>query len=288
MTSGTGLPNSLTRMAQALRDTPAARRVALTALSLVRHIARAPAGVYTLCYHHVPASHRSNFARQLDYLARHGTFVRADEALELIRSGGARSGRFFLLSFDDGYADLVDVALPLLAKRAIPAIAFVVSSWLDSPPGPATARADGYLSRADLELWRRRGMDVGSHSHSHPLLINLSDDEVGDELRRSSAVLAEVLGQAPRHFACPWGVPERDFRPERAQRLAEAAGYVSFFTTTRGVATTPCDAWLMPRHVVEPDWRLRELDALIGGSRLQRKPFVDRQSWNEGQCRSSS
>ena len=288
MTSGAGLPISLTRMAQALRDKPAARRVALAALSLVRRIAHAPAGVYTLCYHHVADPHRHNFARQLDYLARHGTFVRADKALDLIRSGGARKGRFFLLSFDDGYADLVDVALPLLAERAIPAIAFVVSSWLDAPPGPASGRADGYMSRADLELWRHRGMDVGSHSHSHRHLITLSDEEVGEELRSSSAALAEVTGQAPRHFACPWGIPERDFRPKSVQRLVEAEGYVSFFTTSRGVATTARDAWLMPRHVVEPDWRLRELDALIGASRLSRKPFVGRQTWNEGQCRSSS
>ena len=222
---------------------------------------RAPTGVHTLCYHRIPPGNRRDFARQLDFLGRHGSFVGADEALELVRSGAAVKDRYFLLSFDDGYADQLEVALPLLRDRGIRAIAFIVTSWLDEPPRNEAA----YMTRANLARWRAAGMDVGSHSHTHRQLSALSDTEVQDELARSSAVLADATGEAPRHFACPWGVPGRDFRTESAPQMAHAAGYTSFFTTTRGAATVAVDTLLMPRHVVEPHWPLYELDALMGG-----------------------
>ncbi len=245
-------------------DDRLARRVALAGLSLVRGIGRAPAGVYTLCYHHIPARDRANFERQLEYLGRNGVFVSADQARQLVCSGGAAEGRFFLLSFDDGYADLVDVAQPVLAERGISAIAFVVTSWLTSPPDKTASRADGYMTPADLLRWHASGMDIGSHTHTHRQLVTLTEPEVRDELRRSSAVLAEITGERPHHFACPWGVPERDFRLDETPRLMREEGYVSLFTTTRGVATDARDLGLMPRHVLEPHWPLYQVNALLG------------------------
>ena len=265
---------------RSLRDSPL-RRPLLRALSLVRRLAHAPAGIYTLCYHHIPAVHQRSFARQLDYLGRHGAFISVDQAVALLHAGKAISGRHFVVSVDDGYADLVDVALPVLAECGIPAIAFIVASWLDNPPGTATGRADSYVSRADLETWCRAGMLVGSHSYTHTHLIGLPERELSDELRHSSATLAQVTGRMPRHFACPWGVPGRDFRPELTARLAESAGYVSLFTTLRGHATGAADLWLMPRHVAEPEWSLSELDALIGAY-----PFVG-PSTDQGRSRST-
>lgn len=265
-----------------------ARHVALATLSLVRRVAHAPAGIYTLCYHHIAAHSRSSFARQLDYLGRHGRFVSADEALALMRSGGATADRFFLVSFDDGYADQYDVALPLLRERGISAIAFIVTAWLTDPTREAKERAGGHMTARDLERWVGAGMQVGSHSHTHRQLITLSADELADEFGRSSAILAEIVGEAPVHFACPWGVPGRDFVPERAARLAQEAGYATLFTTTRGFATAAGQAWQMPRHVMEPEWPLREIDALVGNSVLARNAFAGRRHGDEGPCRSSS
>lgn len=280
LTHDPGLQVSLLRD---LRD-GLARHVALATLSLVRRVAHAPAGIYTLCYHRIAPHRRSGFARQLDYLGSHGTFVSADEALSLMRTGRAATDRFFLVSFDDGYADQCDVALPLLKERGIRAIAFVVTAWLTDP----ASRAAGHMTPGDLERWTAAGMQVGSHSHTHRQLITLSEGELADEFQRSAAIIAAIAGQTPIHFACPWGVPGRDFMPERAGRLARQAGYASLFSTTRGFATTAEQAWQMPRHVMEPDWPLRELDALIGSTALARNAFAARRSHDQGPCRSSS
>jgi peptidoglycan/xylan/chitin deacetylase (PgdA/CDA1 family) len=271
----------------ALRFAPGPRRAVLATLSLFRRIAAAPPGVYTLCYHHFASRHRRGFARQIDYLARFGKFIGADRAVDLLSAGKPLTKRYFVVSADDGYADLVEVALPVLAERGVPAIAFLVGAWLDEPPH-ADGSTDGYMSRADLETWCRAGMEVGSHGHSHRHVINLSESEILDELHQSAAAIAHATGKVPRHFACPWGVPGRDFEPEVTARLAESAGYVSLFTTKRGIATGPSDLWQMPRHSVEPEWRLRDLDVLMGAFSFARRQIGDRQSWNREQWRSSS
>ncbi len=281
-------PGGRLSLMRALRFARGPRRAALTTLSLIRRIAWAPPGVYPLCYHHFTADSRANFERQLDHLARHGRFVGADQAVAMLRSGKPVTERLFLVTVDDGYADLVDIALPVLLERGVPAIAFIVGSWLDDPPETAGGRAEGYMSRADLETWRGHGMEVGSHGDSHAHMIGLSDDEARAELRRSSVALAEVTGEAPRHFAVPWGKPGRDFKPERACRLAEAEGYVSLFTTERGIATGPADVGLMPRHGLEPEWAVSELDALMGASPFRRNATDGRRRWNGERCRSSS
>ncbi|TGD95678.1 polysaccharide deacetylase family protein [Methylobacterium nonmethylotrophicum] len=243
------------------RDHPVMRALLLRALAQVRRLAHAPPGLYTLCYHRVPEGHRAGFAAQIAALRRHGRFVGADEAVTLLKAGEAGTARHFLVTFDDGYADTVEVALPVLREAGVPAILFLVSDWLDappqSPPGP-------YADRAMVKDWLAAGMEVGSHGVSHARIAMLGDAAARREIASSRTALEAATGRPVRHFACPWGVAGRDYRPERDPALALASGYASFFTTRRGVATGTQDLAALPRHVLEPEWPLHELDALMG------------------------
>ena len=95
------IPKNLSRLRKYLsnltRDFPAARQSILFAASLMYDVAHSPAGVYTLCYHHVGLNYQDMFSRQLDFFSRHGDFVSADRSIELLFSGEAASGRFFLV-----------------------------------------------------------------------------------------------------------------------------------------------------------------------------------------------
>ncbi|AWB24020.1 polysaccharide deacetylase family protein [Methylobacterium currus] len=248
------------------RDHPAVRALLLRGLAQLRRLAHAPPGLYTLCYHHVPERFRAGFAAQIAYLQRHGRFVGADQAVALLESGAIGAERHFLVSFDDGYADTVEVALPVLRAAGVPAILFLVSDWLDappsSPPGP-------YADRAQVAAWLGAGMEIGSHSASHARIATLDEAGAAREIAGSRTALEAATGRPVRHFACPWGVAERDYRPHRDPALALASGYATFFTTRRGVATGAHDLPTMPRHVLEPEWPLHELDALMG-ARLAR------------------
>lgn len=256
--------NMLARCKALLRDQPVLREVVLWAASRVRSVAHAEPGLYTLCFHRVPRAACRSFELQLRFLKQHGVFVGADQALALVEEGRAEHGRAFLLTFDDGYADNIDVALPVLQELGLPATLFLVSDWLDTPPGDF-GREDGYMTRADVETWLAAGMTIGSHTASHPRFLDLDPTAVDHELARSRARLGELAHAPIEHFACPWGVAGKDYDVARDPAFAAANGYRTFFTTRRGRARTSVDLMAMPRHVLEPHWGLYQIDALMGG-----------------------
>lgn len=232
-------------------------------MALARTVAEAEPGLYTLCYHRVPGRMQENFARQIRFLQKFGRFVSADQAADLVSTGAAAQDRYFLLSFDDGYLDNHDVALPVLTRLGVPAILFLVSDWLDAPP----TGADAYMGGAEVRAWLAAGLSIGSHSATHAHLASLGAARADEELRRSQAALSALAGAPVRHFACPWGVAGHDYDPAREPALARACGYRTFFTTRRGHARNGGDLLAMPRHVIEPHWGLYQLEALMGGRR---------------------
>ena len=246
------------------RDHKTLRAGALRVAALVKSLHRAEPGLYTLLYHRVPASSQEAFDRQLGFFRQFGRFVAPEEATALVRGGWTGRHRAFLLSFDDGQADNIDVALPVLRARSVPAIQFLVSDWVDGPP-PSTGRADGYMTRDDVAAWVAAGMSLGSHSATHPRLSGLDAAAVRAEFERSRDTLGRMAGEPMRHFACPWGVAGADYVPDRDPALARACGFETFFTTRRGSATDRSDLLAMPRHVLEPHWPLHEIEALMGG-----------------------
>ena len=252
-----------------LRDTPGLRELALRGGSLVRSLACAEPGLYTLCYHQVPAALQDRFAGQLRYLRQYGDFIDADTACERLAAGWPARERAFLISFDDGYADTHDVALPVLSALGLPAIVFLVSEWIDAPPLPGGERL--HMNRSEVADWLSAGLKIGSHGARHVQLSKLTAEQVAEEMRRSQSDLAALAGCAVNHFACPWGVAGRDFDPVRDTALARNAGFQTFFTTRRGRARSANDLLLMPRHVVEPHWSAFEFEALLGGPRLRRR-----------------
>lgn len=70
------------------------------------------------------------FDRQLDVLARWFTVMPLGEAVARLRAG-TLPARAACVTFDDGYADNHDIALPILARRGIPATFFVATSFLE-------------------------------------------------------------------------------------------------------------------------------------------------------------
>ena len=75
----------------------------------------------------------------------------------------------------------------------------------------------------------RAGMEVGSHTVSHPILAQQTREEVEWEVRHSKTVLEQQLGCPVEHFAYPNGRP-CDLQPD-LPRILEEAGYLSACTT---------------------------------------------------------
>jgi peptidoglycan/xylan/chitin deacetylase (PgdA/CDA1 family) len=137
------------------------------------------------------------------------------------------------LTFDDGYADNYDFALPLLQSRRIPATFFVTAGLLERDPAVvarmqtlrrSTCEDVRPLEWAQVKAMSAAGMEIGAHTYSHPNLAGLSRMKAWDELRRSKHIVEDRLGDKVRSMAYPFGKPGRHFTRE-TESLVEELGY---------------------------------------------------------------
>lgn len=171
------------------------------------------------------------FARQmalLRYLGFQGLSMR--ELMPYLR--GERSGRVVGITFDDGYRNNLDHALPALLGQGHSATCYVVSravggrnTWDASIGVPDKA----LMSVEDLRRWQEAGMEVGAHTLDHADLLALPYDAAQSQIADCRHALEDLLGREVRHFCYPYGRYE-----PRHCALVREAGYLTATTTHRG------------------------------------------------------
>ena len=102
------------------------------------------------------------------------------------------------------------------------------------------------MSVDQLRALHGLGMDIGGHTMHHPILARLDDAAALAEIGGGREQLTAWLGEAPRVFAYPNGVPERDFSP-RDVGLVRRCGFQGAVTTARGRASCGGDLFQVPR-----------------------------------------
>lgn len=195
-------------------------------------------GVRVLGYHrisderHVLSVPPERFRRQLETVLAAGLEpVSVARAIELVAAGEV-GGRHVAVTFDDGYRDNLEHAVPVLEELGIPATIFVPTRiidgearywWFSAPPPALTWDELRALDAGAL-------VDVEAHTLTHPWLPRLSDDEARAEIAGSRTELAERLGREVGVFCYPGGL-----YGEREAKLVREAGYRAAFTTDPGV-----------------------------------------------------
>ena len=184
---------------------PSIIKVAADAVDRVRP---APAGLVVLIYHrvggHTPVRvdlPTRTFDAQMEELADSGTVIAIDDAVRRLALGEDLTGRV-VVTFDDGTADFVEDALPVLERHAVPATLYVATRHVDEGIDfPDQGRPASWAALGDA---RSTGLvTIGSHTHSHVLLDRLPIAEVADELDRSVDLIGCRLGVRADHFAYP-------------------------------------------------------------------------------------
>ena len=145
----------------------------------------------------------------------------------------AGRGRLLHVTFDDAFRSVAR-AVPVLERLGIPATVFACPSYADDgrPLDVPELAADARRLPDELATMRwdelrelsERGVEIGSHTVSHPHLTRLSDSELDRELRTSRERLEEELNRPCPLLAYPYG--EED---PRVQRAAERAGFNAAF-----------------------------------------------------------
>jgi peptidoglycan/xylan/chitin deacetylase (PgdA/CDA1 family) len=197
-------------------------------------------------YHYVFDDEKHGFERQLRFMRNMGEFISLDNAVELLREKRKLGGRYFCITFDDGFKNVATNAWPILSELACPAAVFVATDYIGSDIRRDQAlltrfySATGYprpiefLSWEDCRQLLILGATIGSHTCGHVKMSELTPEAVQEQLRKSKEAIETELGIVCRHFSAPWGRPSQDFRQETDPIMAREMGYHSFLTSERG------------------------------------------------------
>lgn len=270
----------------------------------------------TLIYHRVLAAPDpllpgvpdvATFERHMRLLKRFFRVLPLSEAVRRLREG-TLPGRALCISFDDGYADNAELALPVLARHGLPATFFIATAYLDggqmwnddvidyvrrapsgrldfslagcgSLPGDTTAQKRQaieqvlmqlkYLPFAERQTMAVRlapagprrlmmrpdqvrqllaaGMELGAHTHRHPILAALPDADAYADIAEGKAALEAITGQRATLFAYPNGKPDLDYTARHVEMVREL-GFDAALSTVAGTAGPDSDPWQLPRY----------------------------------------
>jgi peptidoglycan/xylan/chitin deacetylase (PgdA/CDA1 family) len=181
------------------------------------------------------------FERQLALLKRRGWAAGTTAGLDELAAGHRPAKPLAFLTFDDGYVDNHDTALPLLRQYGFTAIVFVLPPLLDTggplqwPEVADDQRAHPDVMRsmtwAQVEEMVEAGTEIGAHTMTHPRLSTLHGEELRQELADSRARVAERLGRCDM-LAFPFG----DHSPEVIQAAADAGYRYAFAQASQSQA----------------------------------------------------
>lgn len=158
------------------------------------------------------------------------------------------SKRSAVLTFDDGCANFIENALPILEEFGYPSTVYAIAglvggsaAWLaaDKHPTPPL------MTYVQLREIKQRGVEIGSHAYSHVHLAELPFADQLKELVTSKERLQQELGGEVAHVCYPYGSHNL-----QTLQAAQQAGYLTGMSCERGAATPACDLLALPRKAI--------------------------------------
>ena len=211
------------------------------------------------------------FGEQMAQLGELGyTPVSLDDVIAYYLEGAPLPPRAVLITFDDGYRDNLDNAVPVLRRHGYPAVLFVPIAYLDGKrplPHDEHLAAEGIVNSTldwnDLAELEAGGIRIESHGIGHRPLADLEVDEAAREITLSKLRLEEALGRPVRAFAYVKG-SEAHYRPVHLSLLKQA-GYDIAFTSISGGNGRHTDPLQLHRYNVEP-YSARTFELVLSGA----------------------
>lgn len=187
------------------------------------------------------------FARQMQLLKTLGWRGLSMSGL-LPYLNGEQVGKVVGLTFDDGYRNNLQHALPVLQAHGFAATCYAVSQAFEGRNAwdePLGIPQKPLLSAREMRAWVEGGMEIGAHSRHHADLTAIDLERAAEEIAGCKSELETMVDREVRHFCYPYGRFGADH-----VALVREAGYVTATTTVRGRAR-PGDPMLeLPRIMV--------------------------------------
>ena len=140
---------------------------------------------------------------------KHLIYLKKNDYKSIFFDEITNSNKKFIMSFDDGYKDLIDNCLPLLVKYNFKATCFLVSDKIgkinDWDEENKNIKTKKIMDKSDIHIWVKNGMKIGSHSKNHKKLTNIDHNELSNEIASSKIDLENLIGETIDSFCYPYG-----------------------------------------------------------------------------------
>jgi peptidoglycan/xylan/chitin deacetylase (PgdA/CDA1 family) len=141
----------------------------------------------------------ANFEAQLRYLTEHGyQAITLKDLIMHLQLGRPLPPKPVVLTFDDGFKDQYTSAYPLLKRHGLVATFFVITCFVDEG-------REEHMSWTDIEVLHANGMEIGSHSYTHPSLRGKSFDYIVWQVLGSKEAIEARTHEPVRFFSYPSG-----------------------------------------------------------------------------------
>lgn len=214
-------------------------------------------GVPVLYYHSVKESADNEVTikpeklrEELKYINDEGyTTLTIKQLKDYILNNSPIPEKSILITFDDGYMDNYYSAFPILKEFNMTATIFCIASELDG---------SYYLSKEAIKEMSDYGIDIESHTVTHPHLNKLQYDNQLEELIESKKTLEGITGKEITSIAYPFG----DF-DDNSIKAAKEAGYILGFTTKLGLSDRNDNPLSLDRIYISSEYKINTFKELL-------------------------
>ena len=166
----------------------------------------------------------------------------------------------YTITVDDANQSDADILLPALLSRGLKAIFFISAGFLGRK---------GYLTKEQVKIISRAGMEIGTHGMFHRDLRGLNHSHLNSEIYESKYILQEITGEQVKKISCPLGSYDR-----RVLRYLRNADFDKVYTSDRGLAKA--DWWIQPRNSFHNTDNMQTLSLIMTQPHSLRDSFISR------------
>ncbi len=162
------------------------------------------------------------------------------DAIACIHQRARFPSRSLIITFDDGYKTMYDIAFPILQRYQLTATVFLT---VGETPNDRLPALEGHtmLSWNEVREMQKYGITFGAHTLTHPNLTRLTNEHVEFEMRMSKEIIEQALGVAVEVFAYPLG------RFNTCTRAIAQKYFIGACTDALGLAHTNSDPYALER-----------------------------------------
>lgn len=183
-----------------------------------------------------------NFTKHLQYLLRNFNIISLRELLQYLGKRVYPKQDSVMITFDDGWEDNYTNAFPLLKKYKVPVTIFLVSGSIGKERMLKEHQIKEMVHR---EIAFGPQIEIGVHTHTHPHLSLLNNDEVRREILDSKSKIESIINAPAISFAYPYGL-KGDFN-ENTINILKETGFSCAFTAIDNNDVIKSSRFLIPR-----------------------------------------